>query len=333
MGLRPRASPPLRRRLRAEHLAVRPRPGACRGRDVRRLAAPGSAPPCRSTTSAATVSSWPAGSPSYVDRLQRVIDSLSGARPLRDWLTALRDGITQLTAVADADAWQFGQVAARVRRRPAPTAGTARRHRAAAARRPRAAAPAPRRAADPRQLPHRHADRLHDGADALGAAPGGVPASASTTGCSRASGVVDGDDALARDPMTGERDIRSEDRQLLLDAIGAATEKLVITYTGANEHSGQRRPPAVPLAELLDTLDVTTAGAGPEAGPRRTPVAALRHSQCDTRCARHARGRRSRSTRPCSPAAGSPPVSVPTARRCSRRRCRRHRPTTSPSMT
>ena len=71
-------------------------------------------------------------------------------------------------------------------------------------------------------------------------------------------GVVDGDDALARDPMTGERDIRSEDRQLLLDAIGAATEKLVITYTGANEYSGQRKPPAVPLVELLDTLDITT---------------------------------------------------------------------------
>ena len=71
-------------------------------------------------------------------------------------------------------------------------------------------------------------------------------------------GIVDGDDVLARNPMTGERDIRSEDRQLLLDAIGAATEKLVITYTGANEYSGQDRPPAVPLAELLDTLDMTT---------------------------------------------------------------------------
>src|SRR5262249_27938311 len=71
-------------------------------------------------------------------------------------------------------------------------------------------------------------------------------------------GVVDGDDVLARNPMTGERDIRSEDRQLLLDAIGAATEHLVITYTGANEYSGQPRPPAVPLAELLDTLDITT---------------------------------------------------------------------------
>ena len=29
----------------------------------------------------------------YVDRLQRTVDSLNGARPLRDWLTALTDGI------------------------------------------------------------------------------------------------------------------------------------------------------------------------------------------------------------------------------------------------
>jgi exodeoxyribonuclease V gamma subunit len=45
---------------------------------------------------------------------------------------------------------------------------------------------------------------------------------------------------------------------LLLDAIGAATEKLIITYTGANQYSGLPRPPAVPLDELLDTLDMTT---------------------------------------------------------------------------
>ena len=42
--------------------------------------------------------------------------------------------------------------------------------------------------------------------------------------------------------MTGERDIRSEDRQLLLDAICAATETLVVTYTGTDEHSGHHDP-------------------------------------------------------------------------------------------
>ena len=65
----------------------------------------------------------------------------------------------------------------------------------------------------------------------------------------------DGDDVLARDPGTGERDSRGEDRQLFLDAILAATQTLVITYSGADERTGALRPPAVPLGELLDALD------------------------------------------------------------------------------
>ncbi|MBF4163483.1 exodeoxyribonuclease V subunit gamma [Nocardioides acrostichi] len=69
---------------------------------------------------------------------------------------------------------------------------------------------------------------------------------------------IDGDDVLARRPLTGERDPRSEDRQLLLDAVLAATETLVITYSGANESTGAERPPAVPLGEILDAADRTT---------------------------------------------------------------------------
>ncbi len=66
--------------------------------------------------------------------------------------------------------------------------------------------------------------------------------------------IIDGDDVLARDPRTGERDVRSEDRQLFLDAICAAREHLVITYTGADPRSGAEVPPCVPLGELLDVV-------------------------------------------------------------------------------
>ena len=46
----------------------------------------------------------------YVDRLQKVVDSLTGARPLRDWLSALSDGINLLARVSESDVWQTSQV-------------------------------------------------------------------------------------------------------------------------------------------------------------------------------------------------------------------------------
>ena len=79
------------------------------------------------------------------------------------------------------------------------------------------------------------------------------------------AGVDDGDDVLARAPRVGERDPRSEDRQLLLDAVCAATEHLVVLYSGADPRTGARRPPAVPLGELLDAVAAT---AGPDAPAR-----------------------------------------------------------------
>ncbi len=67
----------------------------------------------------------------------------------------------------------------------------------------------------------------------------------------------DGDDLVERDPCVGDRDPRSEDRQLLLDALLAATDNLVITYSGRDERTNAQRPTAVPVGELLDVVDQT----------------------------------------------------------------------------
>ena len=84
-------------------------------------------------------------------------------------------------------------------------------------------------------------------------------------------GAPDGDDLIAADPYVGDRDARSEDRQLLLDALLAATETLLITYTGRDERTNAPRPPAVPVGELLDVVD-RTVRTDPAAGGRRQLV-------------------------------------------------------------
>ena len=71
----------------------------------------------------------------------------------------------------------------------------------------------------------------------------------------------DGDDLLLGEPHVGDRDARSEDRQILLDALMAATDRLIITYTGNDERTNAERAPAVPIAELLDVIDRVTGGA------------------------------------------------------------------------
>ena len=96
----------------------------------------------------------------------------------------------------------------------------------------------------------------------------------------------DGDDLLLADPHVGDRDPRTEDRQMLLDALLAATERLIITYTGNDERTNLPRPPAVPVGELLDVVDRTVrTERRPRARPRRHPpsAAAVRSAQLHRR--------------------------------------------------
>ncbi|GAA3602483.1 exodeoxyribonuclease V subunit gamma [Marihabitans asiaticum] len=194
-----------------------------------------------------------------VSRLDGALAALSGARSATDWTQALREGVLALTDVALDDGWQLGHLDR--------VLADAARH---------APEDLPLRLADVRVLLD---DRLAGRAGRASFRTGALTVCTMTPMRSVPHRViclvgldddsfprqqsVDGDDVLARRPMTGERDARSEDRQLLLDAIMAAQERLVITYTGADERTGERRPPAVPLGELIDAAADTTAGEVP----------------------------------------------------------------------
>lgn len=79
-----------------------------------------------------------------------------------------------------------------------------------------------------------------------------------------------GYDLLAAAPRVGDRTPRDEDRHLFLEAVLAAREHLVITYTGRDRRTNQRRAPAVPVGELLDVCDrsLTPDGDGRPARER-----------------------------------------------------------------
>jgi exodeoxyribonuclease V gamma subunit len=68
------------------------------------------------------------------------------------------------------------------------------------------------------------------------------------------SGVFDGDDVLGLHPCLGERHPRFESRQLLLDAVLSASERLIITCNGSDLTTNKEIPLVVPLAELLDVV-------------------------------------------------------------------------------
>lgn len=66
-----------------------------------------------------------------------------------------------------------------------------------------------------------------------------------------------GFDATLSARRVGDRDVREEDRNLLLETILSARSHLLIFYTGRDRQSNEKRAPAVPVGELLDLCDMT----------------------------------------------------------------------------
>ncbi len=191
-----------------------------------------------------------------IDRLEQALDALTGTRPLAGWLDALAGAVDALTAVGAAQEWQLAQVRrelAEVAESAGEQAGTV-----ALALGDMRALLADRLAGRPTRANFRTGNLTmcsmvpmrsvpHRVICLLGLDDGVFPRTAG----------VDGDDIVARGPLAGERDRRSEDRQLLLDAVLAAQEHLVVIYTGADERTNSVRAPAVPLGEILDVVDAT----------------------------------------------------------------------------
>ncbi|WP_168582748.1 exodeoxyribonuclease V subunit gamma [Gephyromycinifex aptenodytis] len=200
----------------------------------------------------------------FIDRLESTVHELERATGVLAWTQALRDGVAALTRVAPAEAWQSAQLEGELAA-VAQAAGAATTLRLADVR----VLLSQRLAGRPTRANFRTGSLTVCTMVPMRSVPHRVVALVGLDdGVFPRSGSIDGDDALARRPWTGERDVRSEDRQLFLDAIMTAQEHLVITYSGASEYDGHLMPPAVPLGELLDTLaDTATAPEPAAAGP------------------------------------------------------------------
>ncbi|GAA1780531.1 exodeoxyribonuclease V subunit gamma [Nocardioides hankookensis] len=191
-----------------------------------------------------------------VARLDDCLTGLGAASTVAEWTQRLRDGVRALTDVATDDAWQLPQFERELARAAASSHEGELELRLSDMR----ALLQSRLAGRPTRANFRTGTLTVCTMVPMRSVPHRVVCLVGLDdGVFPRAGSVDGDDVLGRRPRTGERDLRSEDRQLLLDAILAAGEHLVVTYTGANEQSGAKRPPAVPLGEILDAADRTTA--------------------------------------------------------------------------
>jgi exodeoxyribonuclease V gamma subunit len=202
-----------------------------------------------------------------VDRVASALARVQGPMPASEWTASLAVAIERLTDVGERDAWQLAQARRELAAASQHSGGAPLRLPDARAMLASRLAGRPTRAnfrtgeltvatlVPMRSVPHRVVALLGLDDDVF---PRG--------------GSVDGDDVLGRDPCVGERDRRSEDRQLLLDAVMSAGDTLLVLYSGADPVTGAERPPAVPLGELLDVVRTTVGDEAMHHVVRRHPL-------------------------------------------------------------
>jgi exodeoxyribonuclease V gamma subunit len=212
----------------------------------------------------------------FVERTRAAVDELSESQPIGRWAAAIARAADALTATGDRDSWQRRELQ-RILDDVATESRSGSRERVSTSE---------LELADVRAL---LADRLRGRPTRANFRTGHLTVCTLVPMRSVPHRVVcilglddgefprrawrDGDDLMLRDPHVGDRDPRSEDRQMLLDALLAATERLIVTYTGNDERTNLPRPPAVPVGELLDVIDRTVSSPD---GPAREHVV-IRH--------------------------------------------------------
>ncbi len=202
-----------------------------------------------------------------VDRLGQAVTALAAPKPLGQWCAALAEAVDSCGEAAEADEWQraqLGRVLSEVLEEATGPGGPC---EVELSRAEVAELFADRLQGRPSRANFRTGEVTlctlvpmravpHRVVCLLGLDDGVFPRQAAR----------DGDDLLLGEPRLGERDQRSEERQLLLDALMAATERLVVTYSGMDERTNLERPPAVPVGELLEVIDRSAvAGDGSSA--------------------------------------------------------------------
>lgn len=186
----------------------------------------------------------------FVDRVRTIVTTFENPRPLNAWATELERAADLLCDTTERDAWQRGELG-RILARAIEGGGDTRPLALAEVRGLLADRLAGRPTSANFRTGHLTFCTLHPMRSVphrvialLGLDDGAFPRAAPR----------DGDDLVLAQPFIGDHDGRTEDRQLLLDALMAAEDRLIITYTGNDERTNAPLPPAVPVGELLDVI-------------------------------------------------------------------------------